>query len=61
MLEAKHDLSLQVAAPLVAQIHEQPPGGVIVASGTSCRHQIDDLTSAHPQHMAELLADALPK
>jgi Fe-S oxidoreductase len=61
MLEAKYDLSLQVAAPLVAQLREQPPDGVIVASGTSCRHQIEDLTSAHPRHMAELLADALPK
>jgi hypothetical protein len=31
----------------------------MVASGTSCRHQIEHLTAAHPKHMAELLADAL--
>ena len=31
----------------------------MVASGTSCRHQIDDLTPVHPKHMAELLADAI--
>jgi len=59
MLEAKYDLSLKVAAPLVEQVTHQPPGTVVVASGTSCRHQIDDLTPVHPKHMAELLADAI--
>ena len=58
-LAAKYDLSLQVAEPLVQKINAQPAGSVVVASGTSCRHQISDLTGAHPQHMAELLADAL--
>jgi FAD/FMN-containing dehydrogenase/Fe-S oxidoreductase len=59
MLEAKYNLSLKVAAPLVEQVTHQPPGTVVVASGTSCRHQIDDLTPVHPKHMAELLADAI--
>jgi Fe-S oxidoreductase len=59
MLEAKYDLSLKVAAPLVEQVKQQPPNSVIVASGTSCRHQLEDLTTVHPRHMAELLADAL--
>jgi Fe-S oxidoreductase len=59
MLEAKYALSLQVAAPLVEKVKAQPPGAVLVASGTSCRHQIDELTPVHPKHMAELLADAL--
>ena len=59
MLEEKYALSLQVAAPLVEQVSQQPPDTVVIASGTSCRHQIDDLTPVHPQHMAELLADAL--
>ena len=58
-LEAKYDLSLKVAAPLVQQVGAQPPDAVIVASGTSCRHQLEHLTPAHPKHMAELLADAL--
>jgi hypothetical protein len=31
----------------------------VVASGMSCRHQIDDLTPVHPKHMAELFAEAL--
>jgi len=31
----------------------------VVASGTSCRHQIQHLTPVRTQHMAEVLADAL--
>jgi Fe-S oxidoreductase len=49
-----------VAAPLVQQVDAQPPGTIVVASGTSCRHQLEHLTPIHPKHMAELLADALP-
>ncbi len=60
MLAAKYDLSLKVAAPLVEKVMHQSPQTVVVASGTSCRHQIDDLTPVHPRHMAELLAEALP-
>jgi len=59
MLAAKYELSLKVAEPLVRQVTNQPNDAVVVASGTSCRHQIDDLTRRHPQHMAELLAAAL--
>ncbi len=59
MLEAKYELSLKVAAPLVEKVTHQPPDAVVVASGTSCRHQIDDLTPVHPKHMAELLAEAI--
>jgi Fe-S oxidoreductase len=58
-LESKYELSLKVAAPLVQKINAQPGDAVIVASGTSCRHQIEHLTPVHPKHMAELLADAL--
>ncbi len=58
-LGEKYNLSVQVAQRLVNQIHNPPPGTQVVASGTSCRHQINDLTSARPKHMAELLAEAL--
>jgi FAD/FMN-containing dehydrogenase/Fe-S oxidoreductase len=59
MLESKYDLSLKVAEPLVQQIKGQPYGTVVVASGTSCRHQIQHLTPNWTRHMACVLADAL--
>jgi hypothetical protein len=43
----------------VQQVGAQPRDSVIVASGTSCRHQLEHLTPVHPKHMAELLADAI--
>jgi Fe-S oxidoreductase len=58
-LAEKYDLSLQVAQRLLDQIDNQPPGTEVIASGTSCRHQITDLTNLRPKNMAELLADAL--
>ena len=58
-LAEKYDLSLQVAQRLLDQIDNQPQGTEVIASGTSCRHQITDLTNLRPKHMAELLADAL--
>jgi Fe-S oxidoreductase len=58
-LAEKYDLSLQVAQRLLDQIENQSPGTEVIASGTSCRHQITDLTSLRPKHMAELLAEAL--
>jgi Fe-S oxidoreductase len=59
-LAEKYDLSLQVAQDLIDKIDNQARGTEIVASGTSCRHQIADLTNLQPKHMAELLAEALP-
>lgn len=58
-LKSKYDLSRQIAQPLIEKIQAQPADAIVVASGTSCRHQIDHLASIHPRHMAELLADAL--
>jgi FAD/FMN-containing dehydrogenase/Fe-S oxidoreductase len=58
-LERKYDLSVKVAAPLVQQVGAQPPNTTVVASGTSCRHQLGHLTPVHPKHMAELLAGGL--
>src|SRR5438128_5091588 len=59
VLAEKYDLAVRVAAQLIDKIDNQRPGTEIVASGTSCRHQIVDLTNARPKHMAELLAEAL--
>jgi FAD/FMN-containing dehydrogenase/Fe-S oxidoreductase len=59
MLAEKYDLSVKVAARLLDAISGQPPGTRIVVSGTSCRHQIADLTGMRAEHMAELLAEAL--
>ena len=58
-LAEKYDLSVQVGQRLINKIDNQPPGTEIIASGTSCRHQISDLTNTRPRHMAELLADAI--
>jgi len=57
-LAEKYELSKQVAADLLRQIDNQQPD-VVIASGTSCRHQIVDLSERWPKHMAELLADAI--
>ncbi len=59
MLESKYELSLKVAEPLISKIKSQPYGTVVVASGTSCRHQIRHLALNRTQHMACILADAL--
>jgi FAD/FMN-containing dehydrogenase/Fe-S oxidoreductase len=57
-LAEKYELSRQVAADLLRKIDNQQ-ADVVIASGTSCRHQIIDLSSVRPKHMAELLADAI--
>ena len=59
MTADKYDLSVQVARDLLDKIDDAQPD-VVIASGTSCRHQIVDLSSLWPKHMAEVLADALP-
>jgi Fe-S oxidoreductase len=59
MLESKYELSVKVAEPLIRQIKALPFGNIIVASGTSCRHQIQDLGNKWPRHMAEVLAEVL--
>src|SRR5207245_4847455 len=58
-LASKYELSLKVAEPLAQQVRAQPFGTVVVASGTSCRPQIEHLAPVRPRHMAELLAEAL--
>ena len=57
-LSEKYELSKQVAADLLRKIDNEHPD-VVIASGTSCRHQIVDLSDVWPKHIAEVLADAL--
>jgi Fe-S oxidoreductase len=58
-LAEKYDLSVEVAQSLLDSIDNQPTATEIIASGTSCRHQISDLSNTRARHMAELLAEAL--
>jgi FAD/FMN-containing dehydrogenase/Fe-S oxidoreductase len=59
MLAGKQELSRQVASPLVAQLDALPAEAIVVANGASCRQQIRELTPRQPQHLAQVLADAL--
>lgn len=59
MLKEKYELSTQLAQPMVDKINALPPDTHLVASGTSCRHQITHQTTARPLHMAELIAMAI--
>jgi FAD/FMN-containing dehydrogenase/Fe-S oxidoreductase len=59
MMEAKRELSLKVAKPMLEKIRAEGENVTVIASGTSCRHQISELSNLRPKHMAELLAEAL--
>lgn len=57
-----YDLSMQIGElVLFPTVRSQPEDVLIVASGTSCRHQIHDGTQRKAQHTAEILYDALIK
>jgi FAD/FMN-containing dehydrogenase/Fe-S oxidoreductase len=58
-LAEKYDLSVQVAQDLMDKLENQGRETQIIASGTSCRHQISHLKNIRPKHMAEVLAEAL--
>jgi Fe-S oxidoreductase len=59
MLESKLNLSLEIAKPLMEKLRSLPYGTMIIASGTSCRQQIQFLAPVRAQHLAEMLAAAL--
>jgi FAD/FMN-containing dehydrogenase/Fe-S oxidoreductase len=59
MLASKYELSVEIAKPLIEKISGLPFGTVVVASGTSCRHQIEHLAPIKPKHIVEVLAGAL--
>ncbi|MGM0377956.1 MAG: (Fe-S)-binding protein, partial [Bacteroidota bacterium] len=59
--EAEHyDVSMQTGElVLFPAVREKPPGTLIAAPGTSCRHQIKDGTGERAFHPVEILYDAL--
>jgi Fe-S oxidoreductase len=59
---AEHvEVSLRMAElGLLPAVRAAGPDTVIVADGTSCRHQIHDGAGRSAMHVARVLADALP-
>ncbi|HXV25983.1 MAG TPA: FAD-linked oxidase C-terminal domain-containing protein [Alphaproteobacteria bacterium] len=60
--EAEHvDLSMKMGElSLFPAVRRSEPGAVVVATGTSCRHQIHDGTGRRAVHLARVLEAALP-
>jgi Fe-S oxidoreductase len=55
-----YDLSMQIGELILfPAVRTQDVATEIVASGTSCRHQIHDGTQRHAKHTAEILYEAL--
>ena len=59
LLDSKYELSVKVAEPLINAIRSHPFGTTVVASGASCRQQIQHLAPVRVRHMVEVLADAV--
>ena len=54
------DVSQAIAEQrLLPAIRQRAPGTVVVASGTSCRHQVLDLAGEVAVHPAVLIAESL--
>jgi len=54
-----HEVSMQMAELSLLPAVRAAPDALIVADGTSCRHQIADGTGRHALHVARVLADHL--
>ncbi len=54
-----YDLSVKVAELSLLPALRREPEALVVAPGTSCRHQIKDLASRRARHPMEVLAEAL--
>jgi Fe-S oxidoreductase len=59
--EAEHyDASIAMAeVVLLPAVRKRSNKSVVIADGTSCRHQISDGTDAKPIHVAQLLASSM--
>ena len=54
------DISRQIGERrLLPAARELGPGGVLVAAGTSCRHQVHDFAGVRALHPAQLLQSLL--
>jgi len=54
-----YDLSVSIAKMALLPAIEKEPAAIIAATGTSCRHQIRDLTGREALHPIELLRRSL--
>ena len=58
--EARHyDVSMQMAELSLLPAVRKFPGAIVIADGTSCRHQIQDGAQRHSVHAAVLLANQI--
>jgi FAD/FMN-containing dehydrogenase/Fe-S oxidoreductase len=55
-----YDISIKMAEAKLLPALRQEPDCIVVAGGTSCRHQIEDTLSRQAVHVAKLLSDHLP-
>ena len=56
---AHHDVSMAMAELSLLPALRQEPDAVVVADGTSCRHQIRDGAGREARHVARVLQAAL--
>jgi Fe-S oxidoreductase len=56
---AHHDVSMQMAELSLLPAIRKYPGAIVIADGTSCRHQIADGAQRESVHAAVLLAAQL--
>jgi Fe-S oxidoreductase len=56
-----YDLSVQIAGLQLLPALRAEPEATVVATGTSCRHQIRDLAGRRAVHPMEVLAEAADK
>jgi FAD/FMN-containing dehydrogenase/Fe-S oxidoreductase len=54
-----YDLSVQIAQLALLPALDQTPDALVVATGTSCRHQIHDLAGRRARHPLEVLEEQL--
>jgi len=57
---AHHEVSMQMAEASLLPAVRSRPGAIVVADGTSCRHQIADGAGRQAVHVARLMASLLP-